>query len=66
MDLDQDTIKQIAETHTNVAWLKDDAEAMDQRASKLEGRVRRIENYFVPVVAVIGVGTHKVIAWLKL
>lgn len=66
MDFDPNTIKTIQETHTNVAWLISDAEKRDKRMDQVEGRVRRIENAFVPLVAVVGIGTHKVMVWLKL
>ena len=73
MEIDQETRDKVIETHADVRHIMYELEGgreqfkrLDTRINKQDTRIRRIENAFVPVVAVVGIGTHKVMAWLKL
>jgi len=66
MDLDQETRDKIIETHTNVAHIINDLENGKEQFKKLDTRIRRIENLFLPVVTLLALFANKVWTWLKI
>jgi len=65
-DTDIKEIKDIVvETHTTMTHILTELEKSNTQFEKLEKRVRYIENLFVPVVAVIGIATYKIMEWLQ-
>ena len=73
MELDQETRDKIIETHTDIKHICDDLKQgreqfkqIDNRISRQDTRLRRIENLFLPILAIISIFAHKLFEWLKL
>lgn len=66
VEIDSETLKIIAETHSDVKHLVKSNDEYKKKFDKLDGRVRRIETWFLPLVAMVGVFAHKIWTFLKL
>jgi len=66
VEIDSDTLKIITETHNDVKHIVQSNEEYKKKFEKLDTRVRRIETWFLPLVAMVGVFAHKVWELLKL
>lgn len=66
VEIDNDTLEKIIETHNDVKHLVKDNEDYRSKFEKLDSRVRRIETWFLPLVTVIGLFAHKIWGFLKL
>jgi len=65
VEIDNDTLEKIIETHNDVKHIVQDNKIYQEKFDKLEGRVRHIENWFLPAVGVIGLFAHKFWSFLK-
>ena len=66
IELDQETRDKIIETHRDIKHICEDLKQSQVQSRRLDTRLRRVENLFLPTVAIIGIFAHKVMSWLKL
>ncbi len=66
MEIDQETHADVRHIMYELEGGREQFSQLDTRINKQDTRIRRTENAFVPVLAVIGVSTHKILVWLKL
>ena len=66
VEIDSETLKIITETHNDVKHLVKNNEEQKKKFEKLDGRVRRIETWFLPLVAMVGIFANKIWSFLKL
>ena len=66
VEIDNDTLEKIAETHNDVKHLVKSNDEYKKKFDKLDGRVRRIETWFLPLVAMVGLFANKIWSFLKL
>lgn len=66
VEIDNDTLEKIIETHNDVKHLVKNNEEQKKKIDKLDGRVRRIETWFLPLVAMVGIFANKIWSFLKI
>ena len=66
VEIDGDTLAKIHETHNDVKHLVKNNDEYKKKFEKLDGRVRRIETWFLPLVTFVGLFAHKMWTFLKL
>lgn len=73
MELDQETRDKIIETHRDIKHICEDLKQgreqfkrLDTRINRQDTRLRRIENLFLPILAIMSIFAHKLMGWLKL